>query len=390
MHDIDRTQLEQEFEDEWGHETHEFAGEFEDEWGHEAFETGEVGEQEYEDEFAGEFEQEDEDFLGGLLGGLLGGELESSEQEMNELELASELLEIAGEDELEQFLGDLVQRAAGAAGSFLKSDTGRQLTGILRGAAKQALPVVGGAIGGAIAPGGGQWGSRIATAAGDLMGLELEGLSPQEQEFEIARGMVRLASAAGRLASRAPRSLPGRVVAQRAALTAARRHAPGLLHPQRARWLKAAPSRRPFPSPTAVRRRFAAGPYRARRTGRYGRPLSYADGGAVTADGGGPVAPFRQRRGRPRPYHAAPRQWIAQQRGYAPRAVGRAATPYGAPRYRRYPSYGWGGYDYADGDGYAPAYREPSYDWGGPQYGAPRAAGRWVRRGRHIVILGAC
>jgi hypothetical protein len=395
MHDIDRTQLEQEqFEDEWGQETQEFAGEFEDEWGHEAFEVGEFQEQEYEDEYAGEFEQEDEDFLGGLLGGLLGGELESSEYEMNELELASELLEVAGEDELEQFLGDLVQRAAGAAGTFLRSDTGRQLTGILRNAAKQALPVVGGAIGGAVAPGGAQWGSRIATAAGDLMGLELEGLSPQEQEFELARGIVRLASGAGRLAAAAPRSMPGRVIAQRSAVAAARRHAPGLLHPQRSGWLRAAPSRRPFPSPSVVRRRWA--PYRARTVYRTARPGAFGDGGPVAGDGG-PAAPFRRRRGRPRPYHAAPRQLAAPQRGYASRAVPRAVAPVGPRRYgyRRYPAYGWGGYDYADGDGYGPSYREPAYDWGAPQawsppqYGAPRTAGRWVRRGRHIVILGA-
>src|SRR5260370_17908178 len=240
MHDIDRTQLEYEQpEQEWGHEALEYenevTGEFEDEF---------AGE--FEDEFASEFEDEDEDFLGGVVG----GELETSELEMHEIELASELLEIAGEDELEAFLGDLVQRAAGAVGGCVGSPSGEQLTGILRAAAKQAVPVVGGAIGDYVSPGaGGQWGRKIATAAGDLMGLELEGLSPQEQELEVARRVVRLASAAGQHAARAPHAAPPRAVAQRAAATAARRHAPGLLRPGRTGWLRAAPARRPFARP---------------------------------------------------------------------------------------------------------------------------------------------
>jgi hypothetical protein len=39
-------------------------------------------------------------------------------------ELASELMEVNGEQELEQFLGDLMKKAASAAGSFMKSSTG--------------------------------------------------------------------------------------------------------------------------------------------------------------------------------------------------------------------------------------------------------------------------
>jgi CRP/FNR family nitrogen fixation transcriptional regulator len=57
--------------------------------------------------------------------------------------------------------------------SFAASDTGQALTGILKNAAKQALPVVGRAVGSYISPRGGDIGARVAQAAGDIFGLEL-------------------------------------------------------------------------------------------------------------------------------------------------------------------------------------------------------------------------
>ena len=356
MHDIDRTQLEYEHaEQELGQEALEFeyeaTGEFEDEF---------AGE--FAGEFEDEYEDEDEDFLGGLLGGLLGGELETSELEMHEIELASELLEVAGEDELEAFLGDLVQRAAGAVGGFVRSPTGQQLTGILRSAAKQALPVVGGAIGDYVSPGaGGQWGRRIATAAGDLMGLELEGLSPQEQELEVARRVVRLASAAGQHAARAPHAAPPRAVAQRAAATAARRHAPGLLRPGRTAWLRAAPARRPF---VGAGRRPVYGYRGGRRVGYRARPTAgYAYGYA------GAGSPIRRRPRRPRPYHLS-------RRGYGNAAPRRSGYGYGyAPRYAGGYAPSWDGTDGFPGGGYIAG-------------AAAQPTGTWARRGPNIVIYG--
>ena len=52
------------------------------------------------------------------------------------------------EEELEQFLGDLVKRAGSAIGSFVRSDTGKALTSMAKDVAKQALPSVGQAVGG--------------------------------------------------------------------------------------------------------------------------------------------------------------------------------------------------------------------------------------------------
>ena len=101
---------------------------------------------------------------------------------------------------------------------------------ILKNAAKQALPVVGRAVGQWIAPdGGGAIGADVATQAGRVFGLELEGLSPEDGEFEIARQFVRFASAAARQASFAPPAVSPVSAAQAAAAAAARAFAPGLL-----------------------------------------------------------------------------------------------------------------------------------------------------------------
>jgi hypothetical protein len=163
------------------------------------------------------------------------GEYEYGESEWEfgetsaETELATELLEVSSEAELDRFLGSLLSTAAGAARRFASSDTGRQLGGILKGAAKKALPVIGRGIGGAIDPRFAATGGRLAQAAGSLFGLELEGLSQEDQEFESARAFVRFATDAARRAAAAPPAAPPEVVARQAAAEAAAQHAPGLV-----------------------------------------------------------------------------------------------------------------------------------------------------------------
>jgi hypothetical protein len=157
------------------------------------------------------------------------GESEWELGESSETELATELLEVGSEAELDRFLGSLLSTAVGAAKRFAASDTGRQLGGILKSAAKQAIPAIGRGIGGAIDPRFAAAGGRLAQQAGSLFGLELEGLSQEDREFETARAFVRFATdAAGRAAS-APPGAPPAAVAQKAAVAAATRHAPGLV-----------------------------------------------------------------------------------------------------------------------------------------------------------------
>lgn len=162
------------------------------------------------------------------------GELEAAataaggEEETEELERAVQLLEITDEAELEHFLGGLLQQAARAGGSPLPATVLRPLTGTLRGALQTALPIVGASRGALTAPQA-DAGHTLALAAGSMFGLELEGLSPEDQEFELARRFVRLARAVGRRGSRLARRLPPRAAVRRTLITAARRHAPGLL-----------------------------------------------------------------------------------------------------------------------------------------------------------------
>jgi hypothetical protein len=158
------------------------------------------------------------------------GESEGVFSEAEQMELASELLGVTSEAELDRFLGNLIKRAGQAVGSFVRSPTGQALGGILKGAAKQALPTIGSAIGGYFGGStGAQIGSQAASAAGRLFGLELEGLSHEDQEFETARGYVRFAGEAVKNAALAPTSQAPRRAANAAAVTAAQTFAPGLL-----------------------------------------------------------------------------------------------------------------------------------------------------------------
>lgn len=151
-------------------------------------------------------------------------EAEGVFEEAEEMELASELLEVTDEGEFDQFIGDLFKRAGRAVGRFVRSPAGKALGGLLKNAARQALPIVGTALGG---PAGG----AVATQAGSLLGLELEGLSPEDQEFEAARKFVKFAADAAKNTAQAEPEVPPQTAARAGFVAAARQHAPGLLRP---------------------------------------------------------------------------------------------------------------------------------------------------------------
>jgi len=192
--------------------------------------AGEFG-QELEGEFANEFAHEFEGEAG--FGNEFEGEFESEiSGEMQEMELAAELLAVNSEQEMEQFLGGLIKSVGRAATSFAKSSAGRALGGILRSAARSALPIVGSALGNLVVPGaGGAIGGKLASMAGNALGLELEGLSNEDREFEVARRLVRIGRhAANHLATvPVPPQVPPARAARVAFLRAARQVAPGLL-----------------------------------------------------------------------------------------------------------------------------------------------------------------
>ncbi|MXS80368.1 hypothetical protein SAMN05216317_1128 [Nitrosomonas eutropha] len=191
MHDIDRTTL----------ETNTDLENYE----HDQYEYGEFGEAEW----------------GGETGVF---------SETETMELAAELLEISDEAELDQFLGNLIKKAGQVAGKFIRSPVGQQLGGLLKSAAKKALPMVGSAIGGYFGgTSGARVGGQVASNAGRIFGLELEGLSHEDQEYEVAKRFVQLAGAAAKNAALAPRAANPVTTAQSAIAAAARQLAPGLI-----------------------------------------------------------------------------------------------------------------------------------------------------------------
>ena len=162
------------------------------------------------------------------------GELD--DRSAREVALASELLEVQTSAELDRFLGALLRRVSGAGRRFVRSATGRALGGVLKQAAAQALPMVADAVGGQATPGtagpDGPGLGGLGRAGGPTaveLGLELEGLSQEDREFEVARAFVRFADAAARIAAHAPQGRPPAANAGASATAAARRHLPGLL-----------------------------------------------------------------------------------------------------------------------------------------------------------------
>ncbi len=206
MHDLDRTQLEA--------EEMEYEDEYENEF-----------ESEYEDEFENEFEMMDDGSEGNPL------------SEAEEMELAAELLEVTSDEEMEQFLGKLarkigrkVKRIGRGVRRFSRSRLGRTVFRGLRKIAKRALPIAGSALGGTFGgPIGARIGGSLAPALGRAFGLELEGLSPEDQEFEVARRFVKLAATATKKAANAPSTSAPEIIAKKAIMSAVKQHAPGLI-----------------------------------------------------------------------------------------------------------------------------------------------------------------
>jgi len=162
-------------------------------------------------------------------------EMESPFDEVEEIELATELLSISNEAELDQFIGKLVKgafRGLRKVGSAV-GRIAKPLGGILKGVAKKALPFVGGALGSLIPiPGvGTAVGTALGSAVSKALEAELEGMDPEDQEFEMARRFVRLAGTAAKQAALAQPGTNPQVAARAAVITAARQHVPALQSP---------------------------------------------------------------------------------------------------------------------------------------------------------------
>jgi len=206
MHDIDRTQLEGDYEGN-----------------------------------AYEFEQSG---WGGETGDVFG--------ETEEMELASALMEVRDEMELDQFLGSLIRKAGRALGRLVGSPEGQAIGSILKGAAKQVLPHAAGAVGAAF---GGPLGARVSSGIASLVGGETEmeaagwnqegfdqegwsqeswnqeSWNQEDREFEGAKQFVRVAADTVRNAMAAAGMTDPMSAAQSAIARAAEFRAPGMLQP---------------------------------------------------------------------------------------------------------------------------------------------------------------
>jgi len=210
MHDIDRTLMELEPEADY-----EFEGESD-------YETEEYESSDTEATFE-EYESSD---------------AEAVFDETEEMELAAELLSVSDEAELDQFLGRLLINAFKKIGRK-KTRSGKpkypilkKIGGFARGLIKKTLPIAGRVVGSIYGgPAGGAIGGAVGSAAPKLLGLELEGLSPEDQEFEVARRVVRLTGEAVKNTALTPPEVDPSTAAKMAFAKAAKKHAPGLLRP---------------------------------------------------------------------------------------------------------------------------------------------------------------
>jgi len=218
----------------------------------------------YETEFLEPEEEEEGEFDGEFDG--------ESDQE---IELAAELLAISDEQELDQFLGKLLRKARGAVKGILQTAPGQQLKSLLGDAWKKAVPIgaraVGQFFGGAK---GGDLAAKLASQAGPMFGLEVEGMSPEDAELVVARRFVKMAGEAARQLPRGPRANANpRRAAAYAVSRSAKRYAPGLMRRRRTR-------QRPRPR----------------------RPSRYRGGAPITGGGG-------------EPYFASSGRWVRDENG---------------------------------------------------------------------------
>jgi hypothetical protein len=259
-------------------------------------------------------------------GSLQEQDAESVFGETDEMGLAAEMLSVTGEGELDEVLGRIIRSAGRAVGGSIDREMGSALGSALKGAARHVFPLVGGA-------GGGE--------AGEAFGIETEGLSGEDEDFEIMRRFVRFAGSAAGRAARARRGIPFRNVVRSALSAAARRWAPGFLRGSRF-W------NRRF-------RRHDRGPRRYYPSG-YGPQVP---------------APYPPQ---PSPYPGAP----AMQRAVSPGQPG-GFDPNASPA-------GFGGPGDPQGSGTSQGMPEDAGQDSGGGAGALPQSGRWTRQDGKVVI----
>jgi len=212
MHDVDRTQqfMEAGYQEVPGYETGPYeSGPYEfgqyEAGPYEAggFEAGPYEAGQYE---AGPYEAGPFEYQGEIMGEALRDPITGEVNANVEIALATELLSVSNEDELNQFLGKLVRGIGRGFKKFAGSGLGKTLFSALRPLAKAALPTIGGALGSLIPIPG--VGTALGAAAGNALGnaLEFQGMSGEDRDFEVARRVIRTAIDTARYVDSLPQS----------------------------------------------------------------------------------------------------------------------------------------------------------------------------------------
>lgn len=146
------------------------------------------------------------------------------------LELASEMLEVNSEAELDQFIGKAIRKAARKLRRAVRSPLGNALGGYLKGLAKAAIPLGAGALGGMVAgPLGTRIGSSLAKSGLGMIGFEAETLEAEDQEFEGAKAYAKTLGSAVQSAVQAPPTVDPIEVARQSVQAARAKYTAGNL-----------------------------------------------------------------------------------------------------------------------------------------------------------------
>ena len=353
--------------------------------------------QPYEEEYGRRYREEEEEFgAEGRREERLAESLESPFDEEEEVQLATELLGVTSEEELEEFLGKWLRAAARKVGGVLRSPIGKQLGGILKNVAKQALPAIGGTIGTAFAPGiGTAAGAKAGDFLSNLFEVEGEGIDHEEYEFETARRFVALSGAAARNAAFGSRRIAPRALAQQAVHSAARRYAPGVARRFRtfavpADWFWPG---QPFPGPVEEPASAPAAPAAKEEWGASPALEEWRHGEERREEGRreeqrGEWGNREERREERREFgeeRREARREFGEERGWE-HAEEEEEEWGSAEEERRAREEGWGHEERTHHTGHHEGHREDHQE--GHHNGRARS-GRWVRQGRKIVIMGA-
>ena len=230
MHDLDRTTMESyEFDqdDELGYDDEfDYDNEFDQD-----DEFGDDDEMSYDDEFDDEMDEDDEydDYEfddNGYDQEFDDYEYEGPISQDDEMELASQLLSANSDEELDQFFGGLISSVAGplikgAAKRIFGSKRGRRRVRRYKRKARRLTRY-------AMRKLPRKYRSLLGGLSG-ILGFEVGGMSPEDQEFELAKGLVRFNKAAVKNLAKMPARMSDDKAINLATRKAAAKHLPGLL-----------------------------------------------------------------------------------------------------------------------------------------------------------------